>query len=75
MWLLKKPNLDSIPSNYNPVSNLSFLSKLLAKCAMDHLNEHCDFHKLLPDYQSAYQNGYSCETTLIRLVNDILSLQ
>ena len=39
---------------------------------MDHLNEHCDFHKLLPDYQSAYQNGYSCQTAIIRLVNDIL---
>ena len=39
---------------------------------MDHLNEHCDLHKLLPDYQSAYQNGYSCKTAKIRLVNDIL---
>ena len=29
--LLKKPNLDPIPSNYCPVSNLSFLSKLLEK--------------------------------------------
>ena len=52
--LLKKPNLDPIPSNYCPVSNLSFLSKLLEKCAMDHVNEHCDCYKLLPDYQSAY---------------------
>ena len=70
--LLKKPNLDPIPSNYCPVSNLSFLSKLLEKCAMDHVNEQCNFHKLLPDYQSAYQNGYSCETAIIRLMNDIL---
>ena len=57
--LLKKPNLDPIFSNYHPVSNLSFLSKLLEKCAMNHLNEHCNLHNLLPDYQSAYQNGYS----------------
>ena len=70
--LLKKPNLDPIPSNYCPVSNLSFLNKLQEKCAMDCLNEHCDFHKLLPDYQWAYQNGYSCKTALIKLVNDIL---
>ena len=69
---LKKPNLDPIPSNYCPVSNLSFLSKLLEKCAMDCVNEHCDFHKLLSDYQSAYQNGYSSKTAIIRLVNDIL---
>ena len=52
--LLKKPNLDPIPSNHCPVSNLSFLNKLLEKWAMDHLNEHCDFHKLLLDYQSGY---------------------
>ena len=52
--LLKKANLDPILSNYHPVSNLSFLSKLLEKCAMDHLNEDCNLHKLLPDYQSDY---------------------
>ena len=39
---------------------------------MDHVNEHCNLHKLLPEYQSAYHNGYSCETAIIRLVNDIL---
>ena len=39
---------------------------------MDHVNEHYNLHKLLPDYQSAYHNGYSCETAIIRLVNDIL---
>ena len=70
--LLKKPNLDLIPSNYHPVSNLSFLSKLLGKCVMNHVNEHCKLHKLLPDSQSAYCCGYSCETAIIRLVNDIL---
>ena len=52
--LLKKHNLDLIPSNYCPVSNLSFLSKLLEKCAMDCVTEHCNLHKLLPDYQSSY---------------------
>ena len=39
---------------------------------MDHVNEHCSLHKLLPDYQLAYHNGYSCETAIIKLVNDIL---
>ena len=39
---------------------------------MDHVNEHCKLHKLVPDYQSAYQNGYSCKTAIIRLMNDIL---
>ena len=69
--LLKKSNWDLIPSNYCPVSNLSFLSKPLEKCAMDHVNEHCNLHILLPDYQLAYQNSYLCETAIIRLVNNI----
>ena len=70
--LLKKPNLDLILSSYRPVSNLPFLSKLLEKCAMDRVNEHCKKHDLVPDYQSAYRNGYSCETAIVKLVNDLL---
>ena len=70
--LINKANLDLILSSYHPVSNLPFLSKLLEKCAMDCVNEHCKLHILMPDYQSAYQNGYSCKTVIIRLMNDIL---
>ena len=70
--LLKKPNLDLILSSYHPVNNLPFLSKLLEKCAMDQVNEHCKMHDLVPNYQSAYHNGYSCETAIVKLVNDIL---
>ena len=70
--LLKKSTLDVISSSYHPVSSLSFLSKLLGKCAMDHVNEHYNLYKLLPDYQLAYHSGYSCETAIVKLVNDLL---
>ena len=69
---LKKSTLDLISVTYHPVSNLSFLSKPLEKCAMDHVNERCNLYKLLPDYQSAYHNGYSCETAIVKLVNGLL---
>ena len=39
---------------------------------MDHVNEHCNLHKLLPDYQSANENGYSCKTAILKLMNDML---
>ena len=39
---------------------------------MDHVNEHCNLYKLLPDYQLAYHNGYPCETAIVKLVNNIL---
>ena len=70
--LLKKTGLDLICSNYRPVSNLSFLSKLLEKAVLDRLNEHCDKYKLLPENQSAYRKHFSCETCVVKLVDDIL---
>ena len=70
--LLKKIGLDLTIGNYHPVSNLMFLSKLLEKCALTQFSKHCDNNHLIPDYQSAYRQGYSCETALLKLVNDVL---
>ena len=39
---------------------------------LDQLNQHCENNHLLPEYQSAYRKGFSCETALIKLSNDIL---
>ena len=36
------------------------------------VNTHCLSYNLQPDYQSAYRPSYSCETSLLRLSNDIL---
>ena len=70
--LLKKIGLELIDKNYRPVSNLTFLSKVLEKAALNQFITHCNKHSLLPDYQSAYHEHYSCETALIKLTNDIL---
>ena len=34
-------------------------------------NKHCREHHLLPDFQSVYRKGYSTETSLIKMTNDI----
>ena len=70
--LLKKPGLNLISKNYRPILNLPFISKLVEKCMLKQLIEHCENHRLLPDFQSAYRKNYSTETSLIRLTNDIL---
>lgn len=70
--LLKKVGLDLIYSNYRPVSNLPFLSKVIEKAALLVLNSHAEKHKLLPTNQSAYRKNHSCESALLRLVNDLL---
>ena len=70
--LLQKAGLELIPNNYRPVSNLSFLSKVLEQCVLTRFNEHCDNHSLLLDYQSAYRHNYSCETSLLKIINVML---
>ena len=70
--LIKKLSAGCEFKNYRPVSNLSFLSKLLEKAALDQFQDHCDKYDLMPDYQSAYRRGYSCETCTLHLVNNIL---
>lgn len=70
--LLKKPSLEHIMKNYRPVSNLSFISKLVEKASLISFLQHVEKHQLLPDYQSAYRPKYSTETLLLKIYNDIL---
>ena len=35
-------------------------------------NIHCDNNNLLPDYQLAYRQNYSTETSIFKLCNDVL---
>ena len=70
--LVKKKSLGTIKTNYRPVSNLQFISKIVEKVTLDQFTLHCNNNKLLPSYQSAYRKYYSCRTSLVKLVNDIL---
>ena len=72
--LLKKPSLDKeILKNYRPVSNLSFVSKIIEKAAMSQVSGYSVFHNLLTKFQSAYRTLHSTETALLRVQNDILT--
>ena len=70
--LIKKKLLGMQNSNYRPVSNLSFISKIIEKVTLEQFNTHCQENSLVPEYQSAYRKNHSCETSLVKLVNDIL---
>ena len=70
--LLKKCGLDLIDSNYRPVSNLPFTSKLVEQAIMNQFDTHCELNGITPAHQSAYKWFYSCETALIKIVNDTL---
>ena len=70
--LLKNKNLDLIPKNYRPVSNLNFISKVTERIVLNQLQHHCDTNDLFPSYQSAYRRHHSCETALVAITNSIL---
>ncbi|PVD19467.1 hypothetical protein C0Q70_19956 [Pomacea canaliculata] len=71
--ILKKHNLDpSSCKNYRPVSNLPFVSKLVERVVAHQLTFHLDRYSLLDKFQSAYRPKHSCETALLRLMNDLL---
>ena len=70
--LLKKEGLDGVLKNYRPVNNLSYMSKIIEKAMLLRFNDHCGRNNLMLDYVSAYRSGYSTETVLLRLSDEIL---
>ena len=72
--LLKKPGLDkTIYANFRPISNLSFISKVLERVVLEQLKRHPDSELALNPLQSAYRRHYFTETALNKITSDILS--
>ena len=58
-------------SSYRPISNLSFLSKIIENVILDQMMEFLEETRAFPDNQSAYRKLYSTETALCSVVNDL----
>src|SRR5678816_4253817 len=72
--LLKKSNLDKENlSNYRPISNLSFLSKLTERIVLARLNDYISSYSLLNPHQSGFTKHHSTETLLASLYNKLVS--
>ena len=71
---LKKPGMDiNTAQNYRPISNLSFLSKLLERVVGGQIQSFVDLHSLLPHCLSAYRRGFSTETALVKVYADLIT--
>ena len=70
--LLKKQGLALTFGNYHPVSNLSYISKLLEKVVSTQLIDLAETSGNMEPYQSAYCSGHSTETAVLWVKTDIL---
>lgn len=68
----EKKDIDLLTS-YRPISNLSVISKLLERLALNQPKTHFHKYDLLPQHQSAYRRHRSTETAVIHVLNDLLS--
>ena len=71
---LKKVGLDCDNlSNYRPVSNLSYLSKIMERTMLDQLFPYLERSGVISRYQSAYRKCHSTETALCKIYSDLVT--
>ena len=71
--LLKKTSLPKNElTNCKPVSNLSFISKILEKIVANRLQTHIQNNHLSNPLQSAYRKHHFTESALLKVLNDII---
>ena len=72
--LIKNSRLDAEQlSNYRPVNNILYISKLVETVATLQLGTHMDINKLQVPFQSGYKSKHSCETLLLKLTSDVFN--
>jgi len=59
-------------NNFRPVSNLSFVLKVIKRAVASQLDDYWAHNDLLPRCQSAYRTGHSTETALLSVWSDML---
>ena len=55
-------------ANFRPVSNLTFMSKVIERAVASQLNGHLSAEDLLPRNQSAYRKQHLTETALTQVL-------
>ena len=62
----------SDPTNYQPISLLPIVSKLLEQFVFNNFSQHLEVNSLLPECQYGFRKGRSTQDAVSILVNDLL---
>ena len=57
---------------YRPISNLTFMSKVVERLVCRQLGAFLQHNGLMPELQSAYRRGHTTETAILKVVTDFL---
>ena len=75
MPIIKGTDLDAENfKKYCPISNMTFILKVLEKAAFNQISKQVQKNDLLSSNQSGYKQYDSCETALLEVVNNIQQL-
>ena len=70
--VLKKGGSDaSVLTNYQPISNITFVAKMTERFVAQQLQHFMEENRINGIYQNAYRAHHSAETALVRIHNDI----
>ena len=58
-------------NNYQPVSNLCIIAKILEKLVLSQVSSFLSSHNLYNTCQSTYHPGHSTETALLKVVSNL----
>ena len=61
-----------IPENYRPVSLTSVPCKIFEHIIHSHIINHLEQHNILTNKQHGFRKRRSCETQLLKTVNDLI---
>jgi len=71
-WFLSSSGLDSTDTlSFRPITNVSFMSKIIEKIVAYQLTVYLETNKLTSECQSGFWRGHSTETLLLHILPDI----